>query len=260
MSTSTNNTESKTDSTETKTTSSTGYESTPSEDDKKIPLPEDSKTDDFGYSTENEDKPAPKKDDQPAPKEDDKPIENPATGYGKDQDQPAPKEDDKPAPKEDDKPLEGEEAYKKEILEAVASLGEGYNKEKISKFAIENKLTKSQLEAYVNMTKAEEAELVKSQQEALKAQRSSWKEDLLKDSTFGGENFDKNVDRVEKLLQKNMPETKKMLTEKGGMLPPYIMRDLLGIAKALNPTTNFVAGGAPEPKEDKGNFLDDLYS
>ena len=39
------------------------------------------------------------------------------------------------------------------------------------------------------------------------------------DPEFGGENFDKNVDRVEKVLEKYMPNMKKVLTERGSMLP-----------------------------------------
>jgi hypothetical protein len=43
-------------------------------------------------------------------------------------------------------------------------------------------------------------------------------------------------------------------------LPPYIMRDFLSLAKALNPTTKLVTGEPSEVKKEEGNFLDDMYS
>lgn len=152
-----------------------------------------------------------------------------------------------------------EQKLQKEITDAVKALGDGYNKEQITKFALDNKLSKVQLDAYVKMTKDEDAAFVKSQEEAKVNQRKVWKEELQADTEFG-KDFVKNVDRVEKVLQNNMPNTKKMLTEKGGVLPPYIMKDLLSIAKALNPTTSLVSGEAPAPAQDDSNFLDDMYS
>ena len=56
-----------------------------------------------------------------------------------------------------------------------------------------------------------------------------------------------------------MPDTKKVLTERKGMLPPTLMRDLRRVYDALNPVTNFVPGEPHEPKEEK-HFLDDLYN
>lgn len=191
--------------------------------------------------------------------DEEKPIEKLATGYGKEE----PEEEVKPVetPKEEVKDpaeLSEEEKNKKEITETIKDLGAGYDKDKITKFAVENKLSKAQLDAYVKMTKDEDAAYVKQQEESRKTQRKVWKEELMKDPEFGGDNFDKNVDRVERLLE-NMPNTKKVLTEKGTMLPPYIMKDFLSLAKALNPTTTLVVGDAPAPKEEEGDFYAELY-
>src|SRR5690606_22788749 len=106
-----------------------------------------------------------------------------------------------------------------------------------TKFALDNKMTKEQIQAYVKFTKEDVASFNQKQAEALKVQRESWVNELKTDASFGGENFTKNVDKVEKVLAKYMPETKKMLTERKGMLPPTLMKDLLKIANALNPVT-----------------------
>jgi hypothetical protein len=51
-----------------------------------------------------------------------------------------------------------------------------------------------------------------------------------------------------------------MLTEKKGMLPPYFMKDLLTVAKALKPTSKFEGGEPPAPASEGTSFLDDMYS
>lgn len=183
----------------------------------------------------------------PIPPKEEK-IEDPATGYGEDLKVETPKVPDAP-PAE----LTEEQKAEKEIVEAVKLLGDGYDHEKIKKFAVDNKFSKAQVEAYVKQTKDEQDASIKKYQEDIKVQRAAWQSDLKKDPHFGGEEYAKNVDRVEKVLQNHMPETKKMLTEKGGMLPPYIMKDLLKVAKALDPKTNFVGGEPPMPpkKEEK---------
>lgn len=232
------------------TTSNTGYTTTPPAETPKETV------DDFGYEVPPTDTPAPTETVTPpapteTPKEDDKPVDEPATGYG-DKTPPAEAPKDEPKDEPADDPT-------KVIAETLKELGDGYDKEKIIKFAVENKLTKEQVEAYVKLTKEETASFNQKQAEALKVQRESWVNELKTDTTFGGEHFDKNVDKVEKLLAKYMPETKKVLTERKGMLPPSLMKDLLKIANALNPVTTFVQGDANEPQEEK-HFLDDLYS
>jgi hypothetical protein len=247
------NSESKTD--------STGIPLPPTSNNSTPPV--EDKTDDFGYSTENEKVVPPVEDKKDAPaKTDDKPVDKPVSGYGKDDNVTPPVEDKKDAPAQvDDKDLTDEQKHEKEITEAVNALGDSFDKEKIAKFAKDNKLSKAQVEAYANFAKEEEAEIIKSQEIKIQETRKAWKQELFKDPEFGGVNFDLNVDRVEKVLANYMPETKKMLTDKRSVLPPYVMKDLLKLSKALNPTTSFVGGDAPEAKkDDTDNYLDDLYS
>lgn len=255
MSTNTNNSESKTDSTKIPLPSSTGYETTP-------PAPaEEEKTDDFGYETETkEDSTDTKKTEEtpPVKKEEDEKVKQPATGYGADDEVVDETKKEEPAKTEE---IPAEEAeYEKQLKETIAALGDGYDQEKVAAFAKENKLTKAQVEAYVKFAKAEEAEIIKSQEKARIEKRKAWKQELFKDPAFGGEHFDLNVDRVEKVLDKYMPETKKMLTDTKSVLPPYVMKDLLKLSKALNPTTKLVGGEPPKVEEENGNYLDDLYS
>jgi RecA-family ATPase len=205
--------------------------------------------------------PEEKKVDEPKKEEtkvEEKPIEKPATGYG--ENIPEPVEEVVPPVEKKPEEMTDEEKAVKEFSDVIKDLGEGYDKDKVKKFAVENKLTKTQLEAYVKMAKEEDKAIVEKAEKARISQRKSWNEELKNDPDFGGANFAKNVDRVEKVLENNMPSTKKFLTDKGIMLPPYLMRDLLGIAKALNPTVPLVVGDPVEPKEDEGDFLDNLYS
>lgn len=244
-----------TSSTELKT-ASTGYESSTTTTETPAAPAEVETHDDLGY--EIEETPAvPVVPEKPVVPHvvDEKIVEKPLTGYGEEEPE-APKEPGVPKTPEE---LTEEEKVKKDLTEVIKDLGEGYNKEKIAKFALDNKLTKEQVASYVKLVKEDDALAVQAAEEAKKAQRKQWKDELVKDPEFGGTNFDKNVQKVEKLLEK-MPSTKKVLTEKGGMLPPYIMKDFLGLAKLLNPTAPLVTGDPAAPKEDDGNFLDDLYS
>lgn len=254
MKTSTTSTESKTDSTQ--VTEKTSSEKPAAVDATKI---EESPTDDFGYDLGV--KVEEKSTEEKPKKEEAKSEEKSLTGYGKEEEKvEEPKKEEKPVEEKKPEEITEEEKVKKEINEAIKDLGEGFNKEKITKFALENKLTKEQLAAYVKLTKEEDAAFTKQQEENLKAQRKAWKQELLSDPEFGGENFDKNVDRVNKLLNQ-MPNTKKVLTEKGTMLPPYIMRDFLALSKTLNPTTKLIHGDPIVPEEDDdGNFLDKMYT
>lgn len=268
MQTSTNNTQSKTDSTQEAsqtTEAQTGYktpDSIPKPESQQTPEPEaDSGKDEYGYDKIPE--PESKEPEQtPEVKEEDTKVDKPATGYGE-KDEPEPKKEEKDGPaskEEDEKPEEEKEKSQKEIQEAVKGLPDNFDKDKVAKFASDNNFSKEQIESYVELVKAEEAEVAKSQEKAIQKQRSEWKEELMNDTDFGGENFDKNVDRVEKVLQNHFPSTKKVLTERGSMLPPYIMKDFLALSKVLNPTTPLVGGEPSQPKEnDSGNFLDEMY-
>lgn len=231
--------------------------------DPETPKPEDTppagepKVDDFGYSQPPEEV-LPKVEEVPPEEKKDEIIKDKSTGYGE---EPKPGDENKDDPKEPKKD-EGdpEKDAEKELEEFLGNVGDNYDKEKLTQFAKENGLNKTQIEAYVNMTNAEMEEARKAQEENIKTQRNKWYIELKEDSKFGGENFDKNVDRVERLLKDFMPETKKHLTERGTMLPPSTMRDLLSISLALNPTKEFEQGEQPpEVKSESDNWLSDMY-
>lgn len=179
------------------------------------------------------------------------PAEEPKPGEG----------DEPPAPAEEPKPGEGDEPsaektpeqLTQEFSEVLKEVND-YDKELIAKFAVENKLNVDQVKAYAELQKAEDSKLEEERGKI----RSGWVNDLKTDVEFGGENFAVNVDKVERLLEKHLPETKKILTERGTMLPPYIMKDLLGVYKTLNPTNEMVKGDPSKPVVQK-NFLEEMY-
>lgn len=263
------------------TTSSNGTESNtdsqiPANMPKPTPTAEPTgNTDEFGYDNPTPpvkaDEPPVVKDEPPKdePAKGDEPpkkVEKTVTGYDdEDEDEPA-KKDETPPKKEDKKDEPGdqtdEEKIKASIAEAVKSLGDGYNKEAIVKLALENKMTKDQVEAYVKFQAAEDEKALKAHEQRVKEQRKQWKEELKTDKEFAGEKgdqFDKSVLKVNQLLEK-MPNTKKVLTDKGGMLPPYLMKDFLALAKALNPTQKFEGGEPPAPAEEPKNWMDEFYT
>lgn len=94
--------------------------------------------------------------------------------------------------------------------------------------------------------------------------KSDWFNELKNDKDFGGSNFDANTKMVNKFINDFMPNTKKMLTEKGGMLPPNTMRDFHAVAKKLYETEGFVQGDGSAASEtkptDQWKFLGDMYS
>jgi transposase len=217
--------------------------------------------DDFGYKTDEPKTVEAPKTTEPEKKTEEKPVEKAVTGYGKESEAPPTEDKTKePEKKEADAPSTDEEKLKKELEEVAKDFPESVDKEKVLKFAQENKLTKEQLEAYKNFSKEEQKEIETAQKEFVKKQRSEWLTELKTDPEFGNEQFDKNVDRVEKVLEKYLPNMKKQLTERGSMLPPYIMRDLLALSKVLNPTTEFVSGDPVQAESKDNNFLDSMYS
>lgn len=262
MKTSSTSTESKTDSQQAQATTNdgaTGYGEgaveTPAESSS-----EEVETDDLGYETPKEETPPAeaKADDKPEDKKEEsqEKVED-VSGYGDEE-----KPEEKPEEKKETPEQEAEvEKKKKEISETLKDLGAEFDKEKISAFALENNMTKEQVAAYAKFAAKEAADLKAAAEAARIKQRNEWKQDLQKDPTFGGANFDANVARINKFLEKNLPETKKMLTEKKGMLPPYIMKDLLGLVKAMNPTNKFSTGGEPPaPEEKEDNSIEEFYS
>lgn len=238
----------------------------------------DPSLDEFGYK-----KDAPSEIPPPpgVAKVDDKPIEEgkKVTGYGKKvegeippppaapSEVPPPKKEETPPPPaeptkkegEETPPVEDAEKTKAELSEVIKDLPDVLSKDKVLKFALDNKLTKDQLTAYKALVADDLAASAKAQEEAVKAQRTAWESELKKDPTFGGEHFDLNVDRAEKVLENYMPGMKKALTERGSVLPPYIMKDLADLYKVLNPTAPLVLGETGEADKKEDNFLNDLY-
>jgi hypothetical protein len=208
--------------------------------------------DEFGY--EKTPDAAGKKADEPAEKKDEKPeeIKDPATGYGTE----APKEE----PVEE-KPVEkpAAEEIKLEFELDVKDLDE---KEalKLKEFAKSHKLSKEVTQALADDKKAEakaisemQAERVKAEAKAVADLKTKWDRELRSDPKFGGENFAKNIHKVEKLMSEFMSDTKKVLTERKSMLPPYVMRDLSKLADLVYSTEKLVQGDPnkvePEKKE-----------
>lgn len=238
---------------------------TTTENENEITVDEDVETetppeedDNFGYDTP----PETKKDETPPEekKGDEESKDKTLTGYGDDENEEVPPASEE---KKDDKPFDPatateEEKAAHELEEVVKELPEALDKEKISKFAKDNKLNKDQLKAYGELVKEEQAADEAARKNAKATQKAAWKKELQEDKEFGGKNFDLNVKQVGKVLENNLPNMKKMLTEKGGVLPPYIMKDLLVLSKALYPKTPLVHGDASENADSK-NFLDELY-
>jgi hypothetical protein len=243
-----------------------GYgDNVPPVEQKKDAPPAEKKHDQYGYEivppVEEKKETPPTEEKKDPPKTDEPPKDE--TGYGEDE---PPKQEEKkdapPAEKKEEIPADEKAKAEKEVKDVIDTLGDGYDKDKISKFAIENNFTKAQAEAYVKMAKDEEAAGKKAAEEFKQSQRKVWKEELMSDADFGkGDKklFDSNVAKVNKVLNNNLSNTKKVLTEKGTMLPPYLMRDLLALYKTLNPTTEFVGGEAGEPAQKPKSKYEILY-
>lgn len=211
-------------------------ESKPQED----PKPEDDKTS-TGYTEENEPDPETK------------------TGYESD---PGEEKDPEPEVEETDEEKKQEAKRKEDVEKAVEGLPESFDKKRVAEFALEHKLTKEQVEAYTKWAKEDQELLQRTQASQIKTQRQSWYKELKEDKDFGGENsknFTKNLHEVDKLMDKHMPELKKDLTERKGMLPPNIMKGLLRISKMLDPKTELVDGEPGVPKVKEKDFLDEMY-
>lgn len=173
-----------------------------------------------------------------------------ATGYGKSSLEEDGKTEDKtPSPPEK---LSVTDEATKEVFELKT---EGLSSEETAKlktFIDKNKLSKTQAQDLIDLKKAElksqsEAQIQakKDQELAVKKVKQGWEKELRSDPTFGGANFDKNNAAVDKLLLEQMPETRKVLTERGSMLPPYVMRDLAKLAEHLySPNDSLVQGSA----------------
>lgn len=263
-----------------KETNSTGYEVDETTQATDTTGNEDGTTtvesvDEFGYKKED-DSAAASEDSKPDEKEttedsktDDKKedeveeVEEEVTGYENEPSDEDEKKSDEKSEEDSEKSEEEAKKLEKEISEVVKKLPEGYNKEKVVEFAKENGLSKEQVEAYVEMESQAHLDYVQAQEEAKVAQRKEWFNELKNDVEFSGqngENFNLNVKKVNNIVENYFPNVKKTLTERGGMLPPYIMRDFLALYKNFNPTSTFGTGEPPKPEADNdGNYLDVLY-
>lgn len=213
------------------------------------PAPEEegSKQDDFGYETPLAEK-SPEKTGAPAktgdskkenPVETPEEIKDPATGYGEEppivEEPPPPVPAVDPAALDDmDKALEG--VPKEDAAEMKA-------------FAVENKIAADVLKKWGDKVKAnvEKQKLAIADREKQLEQeknrtRRAWHDELKADPVFGGDKFDRSVSQAEKVLAEFMPQTKKALTERKTMLPPYVMRDLAVMADHLYATEKLTQG------------------
>lgn len=145
------------------------------------------------------------------------------------------------------KPAEGESLPTEETTEPAkteASFDEsGLSKDQIigiKNFIAANKLSKEAAQEYVALAKGFKAQVEAYQkeqqtkvQQAAQKQKQEWYNELKQDKEFGGQNFDVNLKRVDTVLDRFFPNTKKELTTRKSMLPPSVMRDLLSVHKAL---------------------------
>lgn len=205
--------------------------------------PAGSETSQAGKEAKVDDKKAQAKTD--SGKEED--IKDPATGYGKPIEPPVA---EPPPPAPEPKVELAYEVDTKDLDPKVAT--------QLKEFAKTNGLTKEAAQAFINLRKSEIAAAEISKTEAQKAQgreiaelKTSWDKELRTHPTFGGDKFAHNVMRSEKVLSEFMPETKKMLTERSSMLPPYVMRDLAKLADHLYSTDRLIQGEAGGVKETK---------
>lgn len=183
----------------------------------------------------------------------DEKVKDPATGYDKE-----PEKVEEAPPVKEDPPVADD--YDKAL--------DGLPKEQVAQikdFAKKNNITVDQAKALGELRKSEIASAVdrykNAEKEAEKERlriRAGWHKELKEDKTFGGENFDKNVSAAEKVLNDFMPGLKKSLTERGAMLPPYVMRDLAKMADHLYATEKLVTGDPAGPKENEKEVDDPL--
>ena len=152
----------------------------------------------------------------------------------------------KPEPKAEDKPAE-KDADDYGIIDTEGLLPEEINS--IRDFAKQHKVSKEIVKALVAQKQAEikklsdySANQEKLQETKVKEQRQGWYNELKDDPDFGGTNFSTNIKKAEQIIEEHLPNLKKKLTESGGMLPPYVMRDLAKLSDVLHSTENLVTG------------------
>lgn len=136
---------------------------------------------------------------------------------------------------------------------------------KLKEFLKNHKMSKEQAQAITENRKEFYAAQEKQRTDFAAAQvreeariKAAWHQELKSDPTFGGEHFASNVKIVDRVVEDFMPGTKKMLTERKTMLPPYVMRDLLKLGDHLFGTGALVSGQPPAPKEESEQSDDDI--
>jgi hypothetical protein len=170
-----------------------------------------------------------------------------ATGYGEE----PPVEDKKPDEQkvDDKKPDE-----KKPDEESFEIKVEGLEKEeldKLNQFAKQHKVSKEVAQAYAENRARELKEAQLAYDKQVSETKRQWHNELKTDPTFGGEKYGYNVMQAEKVLEDFMPGLKKSLTERGAMLPPYVMKDLANLANTLYANDKFVNGDPSGTKDEK---------
>jgi hypothetical protein len=234
-------------------------ETTPPAESKDTPPPQadGDKYDEFGYEKVAADtKEAPKE----KPKEDDKPeeVKDPASGYGAEPPKEVVEEPVVVPPAEELK-LDFELDLKDVPEDSAKALKE---------FAKSHKLSKEAAQALVDQKKSELSNLKSAQLKAIEDEKkavakvkSDWDKELRNDPLFGGNNFVKNVAKVEKALNDFFPETKKVLTERKSVLPPSVMRDISKLADKLYSSDRLVTSDeATVPKVEKDYDPLDFYN
>jgi hypothetical protein len=154
---------------------------------------------------------------------------------------------------------EGEDATKIELELDVGDLPEESVKQ-IREFAKTHSVTKEVAQALIDSRKEtfkRRADAEVQAENDRKALRVSYHKELKEDKEFGGENFAHNIKQAGKVLTEFFPGMKKALTDRGSMLPPYIMKDLSKLAKHLYSTNTVVHG---DPVVDKKKESDEQSS
>jgi len=204
--------------------------------------------DEFGYKKAAEEKKEGEKNEKPPEKPKEEKVEVAATGYAE---EPVVTPEDAPPEKKEEPKVELE--YELDLKD----LPDGEDA-KIKEFAKINKLSKEAAQAFADFRKIQEKsfkdaalQFKKEQEAATKQLKAKWYKELKEDKDFGGEKFSHNIMQVEKLVDQFLPETKKVLTERKSMLPPYVMRDLSNFAEHLYQQKEKLVTGEPSKKVEK---------
>lgn len=226
------------------------------------------KFDDFGYPIKTEPPPQGTPKQTPGenkPNTEAAPKQEPEVKTGYETPPEVPKEELEAPEEKKDPPADD----KNKIVTDFGNLSE-VDKKTFGEYFEKHNLPKEARDALVEIRKSEIAAQEQAQANYIKQVeiekaklKSTWYNELKTDKDFGGGNFDNNIKAVNTFMENFLPGVKKMLTEKGGMLPPVVMKDYLSLAKKLNETETLVQGdpGASETKPaGKYDFLDTYYS